>query len=200
MDTDTDTIEHLQPAPPQGVKRFFRFSLRSLFWAITFWSVLVVVFTRLGLVEALEAVLALTALLVLDDLVPPRIQRRTPQATGFVDGAPRAGHAAGSRHRPCRDTWQRIMDLAGHNHLDSGRSADVSRAVGSPLRVSVLRLALRPGTTRHVPARGRVEFVAVGQCVAVATRTATAVTTLCPDARSDTGRGWLHTTTSHRQS
>jgi uncharacterized membrane protein len=65
MDTDTNRIEPLRPAPPQGVKRFFRFSLRSAFWAITFWSVLVVVFTRLGLVEALEAVLALTALLVL---------------------------------------------------------------------------------------------------------------------------------------
>lgn len=65
MNAQTDAIEHLQPAPPHGVKRFFRFSLSSLFWAITFWSVLVVVFTRLGLVEALEAVLALTALLVL---------------------------------------------------------------------------------------------------------------------------------------
>jgi hypothetical protein len=64
-DTNTDTLEHLPPAPPQGVRRFFQFNLRSLFWAITFWSVLVVVFTRLGLVEALEAVLALTALLVL---------------------------------------------------------------------------------------------------------------------------------------
>lgn len=64
-DTDTDAIEHVQPAPPRSAKRFFQFSLSSLFWAITFWSVLVVVFTRLGLVEALEAVLALTALLVL---------------------------------------------------------------------------------------------------------------------------------------
>ena len=45
---DTDAIEHCQPAPPKGLKRFFQFSLRSLFWAITFWSVLVVVFTRLG--------------------------------------------------------------------------------------------------------------------------------------------------------
>lgn len=65
MDTETDAIEHRQPSRPAGIQRFFQFSLRSLFWAITFWAVMVVAFTRLGLVEALEAVLSLTALLVL---------------------------------------------------------------------------------------------------------------------------------------
>jgi hypothetical protein len=58
-------MDNSPDAPPRSIKRYFRFSLRTLWWAITFWSVLVVVFTRLGLVEALEAVLALTALLVL---------------------------------------------------------------------------------------------------------------------------------------
>jgi hypothetical protein len=65
MDSENEVIGKRQPAAPQGVRRFFRFSLRSLFWAITFWSVLVCTCKRLGLVEALEAVTGLTALLIL---------------------------------------------------------------------------------------------------------------------------------------
>ena len=65
MDAHNDVIDNSPSAPPQGVKRFFQFSLRSLFWAITFWSVLVCVGTRLGLVEALEVVLGLIAVLIL---------------------------------------------------------------------------------------------------------------------------------------
>jgi hypothetical protein len=131
-DMDTDRIEHLQPAPPQGVRRFVRFGLRSLFWAMTFWA---------GLGRGLGGGARFNRPAGPDDLVPPRIQRRRPPAPGFVDGAPRAGHAAGSRHRPCRDTWQRIMDLAGHD----------SRAVGSNHFVCLFfgwhsALVAQPGT------------------------------------------------------
>jgi hypothetical protein len=46
-------------------KRYLRFSLRSLFLAVTFWSVLVFACTRLGLVEAVDVVLAFLAVLIL---------------------------------------------------------------------------------------------------------------------------------------
>ena len=79
MNAHNDAIDNSQPALPKGVKRFFRFSLRSLFWAITFWSVLVCVGTRLGLVEALEVVLGLIAMLTRRS--PVLCQRFLP---GFV--------------------------------------------------------------------------------------------------------------------
>jgi hypothetical protein len=185
-DTNTDTLEHLPPAPPQGVRRFFQFNLRSLFWAITFWSVLVVVFTRLGLVEALEAVLALTALLVLTTWFHREFsveRRRLPAlltvlhvlvtllAVVIALVATRASESW---------TWQGIATWTAAGVL--------MFPVALLHHFVCLFFGWHSGLAqpRHVPARGRVEFVAVGQCVAVATRTATAVT------GTDKGNGTAH--------
>jgi hypothetical protein len=54
-----------RPPAAASPKRFLRFSLRSLLLAVTFWSVLVFACTRLGLVEAVDVLLAFLALLIL---------------------------------------------------------------------------------------------------------------------------------------
>jgi hypothetical protein len=53
------------PPAARSPKRFLRFSLRTMLLAVTFWSVLVFACTRLGLVEAVDVLLAFLALLIL---------------------------------------------------------------------------------------------------------------------------------------
>lgn len=65
MDTASERNPEQRSAAPPGLKRYLRFSLRSMLLAITLWSVLVCAVTSLGLVEALETMLGPIGLLVL---------------------------------------------------------------------------------------------------------------------------------------
>jgi hypothetical protein len=81
-----DVVPNNPPPPPRTAKRFLRFSLRTLLLAVTFWSVLVFACTRLGLVEAVDVILGLTALLILLNHVHRElgVERRTLSALLFV--------------------------------------------------------------------------------------------------------------------
>jgi len=81
-----DVVPNSPPVPPRSPKRYLRFSLRTLLIAVTFWSVLVFACTRLGLVEALDVILAPIALLILLSHVHRElgVERRTRSALLFV--------------------------------------------------------------------------------------------------------------------